>query len=123
MGSPSEVYVRPFPGSGGQRQISTEGGRGPAWEKNGRELYYQNLQGDLLVAVELDTGVEFSPGRSRVISNAQFGMGGWLRANYDVSDDGRFLMLQPVDEEATVSNQINIVQNWFEELKERVPVP
>ncbi len=40
---------------------------------------------------------------------------------YDVSNDGqRFLMMkQPLDG----SSQINIVLNWFEELKERVPVP
>jgi Tol biopolymer transport system component len=41
--------------------------------------------------------------------------------NYDVSPDGqRFLMLKE-DEQAQFATQINIVQNWFEELKQRVP--
>ncbi len=47
---------------------------------------------------------------------------------YDVSNDGqRFLMVFPADQAdsvtETANEQINIVLNWFEELKERVPVP
>ena len=37
---------------------------------------------------------------------------------YDVARDGRFLMLK--DEET--ANQIVLVQNWSQELTERVPV-
>jgi hypothetical protein len=41
--------------------------------------------------------------------------------NYDVSPDGqRFLMLKAA-EQATAPNQINVVLNWFEELKQKVP--
>ena len=48
------------------------------------------------------------------------------RAWYDVSKDGqRFLMLQRegLATPGVVQPRINIVLNWFEELKERVPVP
>jgi hypothetical protein len=39
--------------------------------------------------------------------------------NYDVSLDGqKFLMVEP---EQRAITQINIVQNWFEELKQKVP--
>ena len=42
--------------------------------------------------------------------------------NYDVSSDGqRFLMLKPGDQTQTVT-QINVVTNWVEELKRRVPL-
>jgi hypothetical protein len=42
-------------------------------------------------------------------------------ANYDVSPDGqRFLMIKASEQESTAM-QINVVLNWFEELKERVP--
>jgi hypothetical protein len=42
-------------------------------------------------------------------------------ANYDVSPDGqRFLMVQGSDANLT---QLNVVLNWFEELKRRVPAP
>jgi hypothetical protein len=42
--------------------------------------------------------------------------------NYDVSPDGqRFLMLKPIEQEQSAPTQINVVLNWFEELKRRVP--
>jgi len=37
-----EIYVQPYPGPGGKWQISAEGGRGPVWNPNGRELFYRN---------------------------------------------------------------------------------
>jgi hypothetical protein len=42
--------------------------------------------------------------------------------NYDVSPDGqRFLMLKPSEQAQAAPTQINVVLNWFEELKRRVP--
>jgi len=35
-----EIYVRPFPGPGGQWQVSTAGGSDPRWRPDGKELYY-----------------------------------------------------------------------------------
>jgi hypothetical protein len=40
---------------------------------------------------------------------------------YDVSTDGqRFLMVKAA-EQASSATQINVVLNWFEELKQKVP--
>jgi len=42
--------------------------------------------------------------------------------NYDISPDGqRFLMIKAADEDEGQPGQINIVLNWFEELKRLVP--
>jgi hypothetical protein len=38
--------------------------------------------------------------------------------NYDVAADGRFLM---VGESSAEANELNVVLNWFEELKRLVP--
>ena len=51
--------------------------------------------------------------------------GAWLRnaqgANHDISPDGqRFITIQRNDANLT---QLNVVLNWFEELKQRVPTP
>ena len=47
--------------------------------------------------------------------------------NYDVSADGqRFLMIRNAasdDEASPQKPQINVVLNWFTELRERVPAP
>ena len=45
---PPEVYVRPFPGPGGQWQVSTGGGGQPRWSPNGRELFYVVEDGTLM---------------------------------------------------------------------------
>jgi hypothetical protein len=45
-----------------------------------------------------------------------------MNANSDVSPDGqRFLMLKPTSAQEAVPTQINVVLNWFEELRQRVP--
>jgi hypothetical protein len=43
--------------------------------------------------------------------------------NYDVSPDGqRFLMVKASESAKAAPTQINVVLNWFEELKQKVPV-
>jgi hypothetical protein len=43
-------------------------------------------------------------------------------ANYDVSPDGRrFLMLKASAPQEEALTQINVVFNWFEDLRRRVP--
>jgi hypothetical protein len=40
--------------------------------------------------------------------------------DYDVAPDGRFLMVQQKDRPAMRVSEMNVVQNWVEELKQRV---
>ena len=43
-------------------------------------------------------------------------------ANYDVSPDGqRFLMVKPSEQDQAGPTQINVMLNWLEELKRKVP--
>jgi hypothetical protein len=108
----AEVYVMPYPGPGGKRQISTEGGFGPVWARNGRELFYRN--GDQMMVVDITTEDGFTAGNPRLLFEGSF-RPMMLTANYDVSLDGeRFVMVQ-ADEQA--AKQLNVVLNWFEELK------
>ena len=115
-----EVYVRPFPGPGGKRQISTEGGNEPVWAKNGRELFYR--EGNKMMAVEITTQPTFRAGTPTLLFEGQYWhQEGMLRADYDITSDGqRFLMVKEGEQEER-PRQINVVLNWFEELKRRVP--
>jgi hypothetical protein len=45
----------------------------------------------------------------------------YSRPNYDVFPDGSFLMLKPVEQKQPVTQQINVVLNWSEELKRLIP--
>ncbi len=114
-----EIYVQPYPGPGGKWQISTEGGTEPAWNPNGHELFYRN--GPTMMAVDVTTQPPFSAGKPRVLFEGSYLSVTQTMPSYDVFPDGNhFLMLKP-NEQAKSPTQINIVQNWFEELKRRVP--
>jgi len=111
-----EIYVVPYPGPGGKWQISTEGGREPAWNRNGRELFYR--EGDKMMSVEINTQSGFSAGTPKPLFEGHYQTLTASTPNYDISADGqRFLMLQAAEQSA----QINVVLNWFEELKQKVP--
>jgi serine/threonine-protein kinase len=116
-----EIYVQPYPGPGGKWQISTEGGMEPVWNPKGGELFYRSSNKMMVVDVETKSG--FSAGKPRVL----FDVGSYSPTpatfpNYDVAPDGRFLMLKPSEQQGQAATQINVVLNWFEELKQGVPV-
>ena len=112
----NEIYVRPFPASDGKWQISTGGGIAARWAANGRELFY--LNGDQMMVAPVTTGDSFQTGTPRSLFT-HVNPGGIPR-NYAVAHDAqRFVMLQPTELE--VEPQINVVLNWFEELKRLVP--
>jgi Tol biopolymer transport system component/predicted Ser/Thr protein kinase len=114
-----EIYVQPYPGPGGKWQISTEGGTEPVWNPNGRELFYRN--GTAMMSVDILTHLNFSVGKPRILFQGPYLSITSTIASYDVSPDGqRFLMLKAAEQQQSIT-QINIVQNWFEELKQKVP--
>jgi len=115
-----EVYVQPYPGPGGKWQISTEGGTEPVWNPNGRELFYRS--GDRMTAVDIATQPSFAAGKPQMLFEGQYAPSPVMFPNYDVTLDGQhFLMLKSIGQEQTAPTQINVVLNWFEELKRRVP--
>jgi Tol biopolymer transport system component/predicted Ser/Thr protein kinase len=115
-----EVYVQPYPGPGGKWQISTEGGTEPVWNPNGRELFYRNR--DKMMAVDIATQPSFTAGKARMLFEGRYvETPNPATTYYDVSPDGqRFLMIKE-SEQSSAATQINVVLNWFEELKQKVP--
>ncbi len=123
-----EIYVRPFPDvQDGRWTVSNAGGSWPLWSRDGRGLFYLQPGSParlMAVAVETEETDPVFRFRSRqVVLDWPYFQ--WVVGrSYDVSSDGRFLVLvaEGIGDTAE-SPRINIVQNWFEELKERVPVP
>ncbi|MFB3141670.1 MAG: TolB family protein, partial [Acidobacteriota bacterium] len=116
----NQVYVRPYPGPDIKFSVSeeAEGGGEPVWSPDGRELFYRS--GDRMMAVSIQTEPTFRAGRPEVLFEGSYRttpVPAGLQY-YDISPDGqRFLMIKREREEA----QINVVLNWFEELKRLVP--
>ena len=138
----SEVYLQQFPDLGDRRTVSIDG-REQIWSPSGDELYYyrapSNGEPDAMMAVAVSTQPTLTLGDLEVLFTLEgahyFGIGGRDGVSsegirpYDISPEGeRFLMIkagaetEPDSGEPTVP-QINIVLNWFEELKEPAPVP
>jgi len=63
----SEVYVEPFPEPGGKSQISTRGGAGAMWSRNGRELFYSETGTNKLMAVDVPAGPVFRVGHPHAL--------------------------------------------------------
>ena len=116
-----EVYVTPVPGPGRRIPISVEGGREPLWARSGRELFYWSLDSKKLMAVDTVLQAEFRAGAPRVLFEFQ-GLATTPSRVYDVSPDGqRFLIPGPLAIKPVEVTQLNLVLNWFEELKRLAP--
>jgi eukaryotic-like serine/threonine-protein kinase len=115
-----EVYVQPYPGPGGKWQISTGGGTEPVWNPNGRELFYRS--GNKMMTVDIATQPGFAAGKPRMLFEGRYlDAPNPVTANYDVSPDGQRFLMTKESEESSSATQINVVLNWFEELKQKVP--
>ncbi|MCZ6878519.1 MAG: protein kinase, partial [Acidobacteria bacterium] len=115
----TEVYVKPYPGQGGLVQISTDGGLEPVWAQTGKELFYRN--GDQMMVVAVETEATFQAERPSLLFEGSYAYNyTGMTSNYDITPDGqRFVMVQATQESAPA--QIQVVLNWFEELKRLAP--
>ena len=72
-----------------------------------------------MMAVKVATELGFTSEPPQVLFEGNYLQGN--RPSYDVGVDGRFLMIKAAGQEEG-PGQINVVLNWFEELKRLVPV-
>jgi Tol biopolymer transport system component len=107
-----EVYVQAWPTTGGKWLISADGGERPRWSPDGRELYYR--KGTKLMGVSIEARPTFAAGKARLLFEGEFQEAGH---DYDLLDRGsRFLFIKELEQKSNAS-QINIVLNWFDEVK------
>ena len=107
-----EVYLTSFPEGKGKWRVSANGAAFPAWNGNGKELFYKNLNDELFVCPVIlkDSAVEVGTPQ-HLFHAASPGLG----ESFDVSTDGKRLMVNHSEEEAQVPLQL--VTNWRAELK------
>ena len=119
------VFVEPYPRTGAQFQISrdSEDGHHPVWSGDGRELFYTPGPGSRLIAVPITTEPSLAFGESVLVPRFFTNAPPTTDRTYDVSRDGRFLGLRTdVTEAGTpIAPQLEVVTNWFDELRQRVP--
>lgn len=115
-----EVYVRSWSHPAAKWQVSNSGGLAPVWSRNGTELFY--MRGAMLVAVPVDLkSADFSPGAQHDLFAMPPAQGVPKEVpNYDVANDGHFLVTRLVHPDAALQ-RVDLILNWAEELRRLVP--
>ena len=113
-----------FPDLGDRQVVSTGGGRNPLWSPDGTELFYLSPDGRRVMRVPVSTEPTFTAGLAEVLFEGQYLPSIGPRRPFQITPDGeRFIMIKPLAEGGgEPTGEIILVQNWFEELKARVPV-
>jgi len=108
-----QVVVQPFPGPGARVQVSSRGGREPVWSRDGRLFYRANRK---FMTATVTTTPAFAVVSREVFCDDRFVTAVAPHANYDVSRDGkRLLVLEAVEDE-----QMVIVHNWGAAVRARL---
>ena len=120
----SEVYVRPYPeaAAGGKWQISSGGGQVPVWSRDGKNLYFENLENRIAVAAYTVNGATFLANKPRIWSDRQI-YAPTSDENFDVSPDGKKIAAMIPLESAAGDGTVHatFLVNFFDELRRKVP--
>ena len=95
----------------------------PVWSRDGQELVSQPAGGQQAVQT-ITTQPSFSFSVPELRQRGYITFGYTAERNYDVTPDGRILGVVGAAQRrfaASTTQQIQVVLNWFEELKQRVP--
>jgi Tol biopolymer transport system component len=123
--APDSLFVQPFPTTGATYPISKGTGIHPTWAPDGKELFYSPVAGQL-AAVSVTTRPAFTFGNPVTMPRVFLDRGPGFERNNDITRDGKqFLGVvaagQNTASGAAAAPQIQVVLNWTEELKARVP--
>jgi len=123
-GANNQIYVQPFPASGAKYQITKDGGVQMVWSRNGKELFVA-IVAKGLESFPITEQPAFTVGNPASIPRP-FTIGNPSRPgsnglNFDITSDGKFLGVLLPGSAMGGAPQIEVVLNWFEDLKQRVP--
>jgi hypothetical protein len=109
----AEIRVQPFPPTGAHYPVTDAGGIMPLWSPDGRRIYY--ITNGAMVAATVETSPNFRVlARDSLFSVQPFNLAAPVHASYDVSPDGKHLLLiRP----ARAENDLVLVHNWLTEVR------
>ncbi|HRP08034.1 MAG TPA: protein kinase [Gemmatimonadales bacterium] len=105
------VVVQPFPGPGGRVQVSLGAANQPVWSPDGRRLIYRSR--GWFISAEVRSEPSFTVVRRDTLFRDTFVNATNPHANFDVTRDGRLVVLQ-----ATSEGERAVVTNWRKVLRE-----
>ena len=114
-----EVYVRPFPGSGGRWQVSSDGGDNPAWSLTRRELIYASPDQRIMAVPYSVTGDSFHAEKPRLLPNSRFVQRPVSRS-FDLHPDGDRIALHKAPE-TPAHDHVILIFNFLDTLRAIAP--
>jgi serine/threonine protein kinase/Tol biopolymer transport system component len=119
--SVTTVFVQPFPPTGSPYEIGV--GVNPFWSSDGQYLYYSPGPRPIFHRVSVRTQPAFSSSNLVTFPRTRALLSFGFPANYDIapSNDRFAIIIDATATAAAPAPKIDLVLNWFEELKQRVP--
>jgi hypothetical protein len=116
-------YIQSLSNPSARFQITQDGGHAPLWSPDGKKLFYVSGETNSLMEIDIQTTPAVAFGEAVVlVPEIAHGLG-LSERYYDITPDGKQLLLQVRDRTDPRSREVEVVLHWFEELKRRVPRP
>jgi eukaryotic-like serine/threonine-protein kinase len=106
-----QLYIVPFRGGQGKWQVTSQGSSGPAWTRNGKELFYMDPGFNLYVIAfkEVEGAPQLGPPHQIPITTSA------PTVFFDISPDGKKILIDNVAQQ--VSPSVTVVTNFAGSLK------
>jgi serine/threonine-protein kinase len=115
----TRLYVQPFPATGAKYVIPL--GIHAVWSHDGKKLFSQRRAG--MAVVDITTRPAFAFGNPVEFVRPFLSAGPETTTNFDITADDRFLaVINAGQGDLSSAPQVDVVLNWLEDLKQRVPV-
>ena len=111
----NEIYVQTMTPSTGQWKVSINGGQGPRWRSDGKELFFVSPDAEMM-AVDITNDPVFSAGVPHRLFPLKSADPTNL-ADYDVRPDGQQFLIF-MRQGGTQDAPITVVVNWWAELRQ-----
>jgi serine/threonine protein kinase len=112
-----KLFIRPFPINDEKIQVSIGDGLFPSWSGDSKEVYYRD--GDKIFAAKIEREPGIKVVSRRLVCTLERVSSGSNQSDFTVAPNGSILGLKSaIDQSKSV--KVNVIVNWFDELKEKL---
>src|SRR5262249_27874112 len=131
LGNESNIYVDSVPPTGMHQQVTTDGGENPMWSDGKHLVFVRENRGTgkstfySLEVFQTGASLDFGKAAEMFSVDGLFIQGSGPGNIVDVSPDGKWfvtLRLPTQTDREAEQGQVNVVLDWFDDLKKRVGV-
>jgi Tol biopolymer transport system component len=126
-GGEAHVFVRELGGAGRRHQVSSRSGDRPLWAPDGRTIYYQTEEGEMM-QVPVSTQPLFASRAPKLLLGSSYLESSYLggtyatQPNFDIAPDGQSFVMVKGDDIAFEATEVRVILDWFDELRRLSPV-